>query len=255
MSQLLSGAGSGQTKPSAIYAPGNPSLWLRADTITGITTGSGISSWINIAGSGGNNAVQTTVGEQPLLQTTGSRKVLEFTSASSQYLRCSTSVFSSKDNRAMWAVFNSISDGVNAVNCICGASSGDNANTWFMIQTRTNGGSSGAPYLAGYAADVGGANFTTEWICGGAIFNKATSVASLRKNGSLINSTLVAYNTVNTDFLIGRGLAAGIPEFHSGNIGEILVYGGILPTTAQMEDIERELCNRWGIVFTTSAST
>ena len=238
-----------------IYAPGNPSLWFRADTITGISTGTGISTWVNLAGSGGNNAAQSTVGERPVLQTTGGRQVLEFTSASSQFLRCSTSVFSSKDTRAMWAVYRVVSTAVNQVNGICGASSGDNANTWFMMQSRTNAASSGNPYFAGYANDLGGADYTTAWILGGITLSSASSAVTLRKNGSLINSTIKAtLNTVDTDFLIGRGLAAGIPEFLGGKIGEILVYR-VIPTTAQIEDIERELCARWGITFTTAATT
>ena len=251
---MLRGVGGGQTEIGAVYAPGNPSLWLRADTITGVTTGTGISTWVNLAGSGGNNAVQSTAGERPVLQTTGGRQALEFTSASSQFLRCSTSVFSSKDSRAMWAAYRVASTAANQVNAICGATSGDVANVWFQMQSRTNAGSSGNPFLAGYANDLGGANYTTAWVVGGVTFSSASSVATLRKNGSLINSTLTAnINTVDTDFVIGRSIAAA-PEFLGGKIGEILVYR-LLPTTAQMEAIERELCLRWGITFTTAATT
>jgi hypothetical protein len=154
----------------------------------------------------------------------------------------------------MWAVYRTVSTAANQVNAICGATSGDVANVWFQMQNRTNAGSSGSPFFAGYANDLGGADHTTAWLVGGVTFSSVSSAVTLRKNGSLINSTVKAgIDTVNTDFVIGRSIAAA-PEFLGGKIGEILVYR-LLPTTAQMENIERELCARWGITFTTAATT
>ena len=252
---LLLAVHGGESSVGAILAPGNPALWFRADTIVG-TTGVGLATWTNIGGSGGNNAAQTTVSERPVLQgnVQNGKQALQFTSESSQFLRCSTSVFSSKGTRHIFAAFAGAASGVNQVNSIAGQTSGDVANVWFQMQSRTNIGSSGTPYLAGYGNDLGGTDFTTEWAIGYIGFSSVTSRAELWKNGSKISSgEKGTLNTIDSDFAIGTAFAAA-REYHGGYIGEVLVYTLAL-TSAQIEAIFEEMCDRWGITYTTAATT
>ena len=251
---MLRGVGSVRSEQTVITTIPNLALWLRANDISGFSSGTGVSLWRDRSGNN-NDSSNSTSGERPLYQTNvqNGLPALQFTSASSQHLVGTTNLGSSKDSRTFFAVFQheSANDGSNAAGII-GQTSGGNAGAWFAMQSRAVTGSSGTPYFAGYGADVGGSTFTTAWTVGTITYSSASSVATVRRSGSERGTGLVAINTPVAPYRVGINSSdtSTLMERFNGFIGEVVCYTTIL-SSAQLEAVERELGAKWGITITT----
>jgi hypothetical protein len=222
-------------------------LWLKADAITGLADGAGVSTWSDSSGLG-NDAVNAVAGLQPTYQTNevtglpcvrfdGTDDRLDITNANMlaasnnaagftafAYVNLSTPSFASRD-------IYSISNGVD----------GTAARIKFGQRAATLGewSMSGRRLDADVAQNLVGNQTQTGWQLLTFVSDWANDDAFIYRDGNLEASTttwLTAGNTSATNALachVGSAPSAG-SEFWIGDIAELVVYDNAVSTTDRL---------------------
>jgi hypothetical protein len=238
--------GGGVIQPASL--PGLQ-LWLKADAITGLSDGAGVSSWVDSSGLG-RNAVQVTGADQPLYkvnQLHGLPGVVS--SGSPKYLSVSSLPLSTF---TAFVVFQASANGIiyeQSSNSNKGANAGSAIYTTTAFSINAARGVNGANASAkDYVSNWGSDNVAKR---AAQSFDGTHAGHTLTVNGGSVS--LTTYSTSNQDpgtstvtdtlFLMAR---AGTSLFLPGTLYEIIFYSPVL-SPAQQASIDRYLKNKWAL--------
>lgn len=222
-------------------------LWLAADRgINGVGDGARITTWADQSGQG-NDATQS--GDPRPLYQTGRLNGLpgvEFDGVDAS-MALAGSLFSGDANVTIAIVYD---DNDALTNPHAGSLAGQAVDavggTWFMIQSRLQAGATGAPYFAGFSADVTSAapDANPHY---GIVTHDGTNILC-RLDGSQVGSGTPTLNTTADEFLLGHSRASDPTEgeFLTGDIYEVIVCTSTL-AGADLTQLESYLSTKWGL--------
>jgi len=219
---------------------GGLQLWLRADKISGKVDNDPITTWFDLSGNG-NDAAETT--NPPTYKTNilNGKPAVRF-DGTSDILTLSTSLFSGDVNITFAAVYKDI-DALTKphTGSIMGQSVGTVTGTWFMAQSRFQTGATGAPYFAGYGADITSAapDVNPHY----ALLTHDQTTVITRLDGTQVGTGDRNLNTTANNFRLAHSKAG---EYLQGDIYEVLVWTIVL-NSDQLTKTETYLASGWGL--------
>lgn len=186
-------------------------------------------TWYDQSGLG-QNATQATTANQPNLNLTGfgGHPAVAF-DFSNDFLNI-PAIWSGGQTRSFVAVYKLLT--ATGTLPVFGQTGAAGSLTWFQLYSRT-AGATGHPYLAVYAGDLTDNTTpdTTDGLVASGTYDGTT--LKLRRNGTEIDSGVVALNTTTTTCLIGKD---GDGAVFSGFISEIIVPDtSATPTTLEAD--------------------
>ncbi len=243
---------------SALKGPANVTdnlkLWLKANS--GVTGTSPVSAW---ADQSGNGFSATAPGNAPVLLSNqlNYNPVVDFTSASSQYLQINNGIMGASPYTNAWIYAVSKADIVQQQTTFFETLAGgeyfsallpwSNANTYFDFGNAGGGGR----INGGWGASI---NNYYVWTLGSGASAAATPNGTnkiISRDGSVIlsnnsNDASIAGN--NQNFLIGAGYSNGLGTSNpfDGKLAELIIYTGI-PTPLEQEKIQSYLSLKYGL--------
>jgi hypothetical protein len=234
-------------------------LWLDAADLSVVTIATGVSQWRDKSGNA-NNLTQSTTGAQP----THTSSLITF--ESNKYLNIPTAVL---NNLPTWSVFFVINP-ISSSNWIL-AKQRDGVNTYNILSMtyNTNSGGGGQTGSTGFLY-WRSLNNAGQLVSTAAITTSTLQILNLTydgtnlyfyKNGILEKTTAGTFaipnDTSPSAYTMGAWIQ-GVTIINSGvtnfSLGEMLVYNTGL-TTAQRQQIEWYLVNKWGLFSTSPVST
>lgn len=237
---LINTAGTAQTLdfilPVSLSSPlaiSGCNLWLRADSISGLTDGESVSNWPDGSGQG-NHAAQSTVLDQPVFKTNvlAGRAVVRFNGVN-EYLELP--LVEASTNHTFVFVYSHTPTGVSS-NYLFDAQSGrlrlDVADQGLPASVRWNDGS-----WHNIGDAVQGSQILS-WLFSGT-------------NGQVFrNSSILGSDTYDPTDIGGRVTIGatnnGNSSFFAGDIAEVLYYNRAL-TALERQQVEQYLSNRYSI--------
>jgi hypothetical protein len=210
-------------------------LWLRADSITGLSDNALVSSWPDSSGQG-NHATQDTKNDRPAYQTSviNANPAIRFDGING-FLELPLSE-PSTDHTFFFVYEHTLAGGGN--NYLFDAQQGrlalDAASSGAPRWVRWDDGSQHeiAPALPGWQI--------LTWVFSG-------TTGEVFRNGSSLGTDTYAPKSIGGDVALGANYRGSASSFR-GDIAEVLYYNRALPA-AQREQIERYLSNRYSIPF------
>lgn len=255
---------------TALWTPASlsvaPKIWLNDDSTVTDAGGGACSQWNDISGNG-HNFSQPTSGNRPSIIASGlnGRRVIRF-NGTSGFMQSGTGgvldIF--KNVAAAWAISalvkttdvtedrrfvfmsaTNVGSGAGRFDYAAGFPAAGGANKPYTFGVRTDGGvSQGA---TGSAARTGAYMYL-----GACDF--AAGSAAIHIDGSLDASSSGLWtgggNTSNTSAAVAHKLGCNLPGttgFYDGDIGEIIVGAGSLPTAGEIDKLFGYLAHRWGL--------
>jgi hypothetical protein len=216
-----------------------------------LSNGDPITSLLNTGTAAGGNL--TAPGDDPVFAAVALNGLGVMTLTGTEYLSTSGALFSGTGSRTMLAVAKA-TDSTGRIDAICGQGVGSTPGSWFSLQSR-EGFVTGAPYFAGYAADVAGSDpVAATWAVYGARWD-GTTLSVWRDGAISATGTPTLTGTVDSPFMIGAiNVAEGDPlwAFFIGQISEVKVSLTAL-TDTQMVTESRVLMDKYAINPTVGA--
>jgi hypothetical protein len=242
---IVKGSTSTGSSPATITT--NLALWLKADAITGTSSGGSLATWLD-SSAAGNNATQATSGTQPTYITNqiNGYPIVRFNGAQNMAISLAALVSSS------YTIIVVEARAASGTQYLLGS----NSNTPYSVMNENIqfGYRAGTTFtLAQYSNDLNAtiSDYSTKTFnidegtldtsVGHTIYQNGTSIAS--------NSNVTPATVLNAPEIGG---AAGGGAFN-GDIAEIIIYSTIL-TTAQRQNIEMYLGNKYGITTAAASS-
>lgn len=228
----------------------NFKLWLKANT--GVTGTSTVTGWADQSGNGFN---ATSPGNAPQLLTNqlNFNPVIDFTSASTQYMQITNGIMGASAYTNAWVYVVSKAD-INQnqtvfFEALAGGESFDGLLPW-STTAYYDFGNNGAGRVSG--AWGGSFNNYNIWTLGSGATAASTPNGTnkiISRDGAVIlsnnnNDATIAGN--NQNFLIGTGYNSGLNNPFDGKIAEIIIYNGI-PSPLEQEKIQSYLAIKYGI--------
>lgn len=240
---------------SALKGPANVTnnlkLWLKANA--GVTGATPISAWSDQAG---NGYTASAPGSAPQLLTSqlNFNPVIDFTSASSQYLQINGGIFGASTYNDTWTYVVHKADAIQTNTIFYENTSGgerfstllpwSDANIYFDFANGGTGRLSGA-----WGGSINSYNMWTLGSSTGLITPNGTRKA-ISRDGLVIlsNNNSDGATGNNQPFLIGGGYATGLGTSSSfdGKVAEMIVYTGV-PSELEQEKIQSYLAVKYGI--------
>jgi len=231
----------------------NIAAWYHADGITGLASGTTITTWLDDSW-GQRNHVGTAwdmsvnvAGHGPAwtANVLNGQPAVYF--ASSQWLMNATPMWSGNQPRTIVALYTAGS--VEGVDPIYGQCGGSAVGSWFMMQSRDTG-ATGDPYFCGYANDVSGATGQSGfWRYGTIVYDGA--IMTTYANGGVYGGPYSkSLNTTASSMFMGadwQGIATApeetAPQLY---IFEVIVFNEAL-SDASREEVEGYLVTKYGL--------
>ena len=240
--------------------PGNVStnlrLWLRADQ--GVAGTSPVTGWTDQS-TIGNNAVVAANGPDLLTDQINGNPALDFNSSNAEHLQVTNGILGTNTYNDAWVYYVSRAD-AQQNNTIFNENLAGNEyfaslNPWSNGQSYIQLGNSQTGGGGGRLNGNGGAaiNAVDIWSLG--VSSNATSTPNgthkgIFKNGSLVLSNNTFDPTVvgsNQNFYIGGRWTGANSTYLDGQIAELIVYTGGIPTPLDQEKIQSYLAIKYGV--------
>ncbi len=245
---------------SALKGPANVTdnlkLWLKANT--GVTGGpTPITGWNDQSGNGYNATVPAN-GPQLLTNQVNFNPVLDFTSASQQYLQINGGIMGSSSYNNTWTYVVSKTDIIqNQTTFFEALSGGETFNAlmpWGNSNIYLDYGNGAGRLNGAWGGSVNSYNFWTLGASNTAVTPNGTQ-RTISRDGAVILSN--ANNDTGTGnnqpFFIGGGYNTGVGTANpfDGKIAEMIIYTGV-PTELEQEQIQSYLAVKYGITKTSA---
>jgi len=225
-------------------------LWLRADTITGLTDGQALTTWLDESGNV-NNATQGTEANKPLYKTNiqNGRPVVRFDGADDvMTANSAASLFHGNDTPI--SVFFVASTADNAANkCVFngGYSAGQTYFHWFGFDSAEVLRVDRREELSTDQVASGGAA-VSGFVCASFVF-PGTTMSIWRNAQVVVNAAAFDTPTLGTNvdrIGIGALVRNATAIYLPGDIAEILIYNTAL-STANRQAVEAYLNAKWAV--------
>ena len=202
-----------------------------ASLLTFCGAGNGfVTTWYDQSGNS-RNATNTIALQQPQIVSSGvvlltnGKPSIKFNNANSNNLLYNSNLFLGANSRTILSVYKPNNSSGTFSYGIFGQSGSTNAGSWTVLQSRTQF-VTGDPYFAGYSADLGNGLSTPNTSQKLAQFNYNGTTGYLYKNNSLLTSSNITLNALNTgQIYIGTSFSGTAQEYALADIQECIAWG------------------------------
>jgi hypothetical protein len=221
-------------------------VWLRAESLTGLSDGDALGTWTDLSGNG-NDAVQATAGAKPLYKASvlNNHAVIRFDGLNDA-MKTAAGIMGTTAARSLFVVYRQTRLN-NTAGALAGEGTVNAAGVEFYIQDR-NDVPGWAPLLLTQAANLasGYPGQIVNWkIVAASWAGGVSGVAQLFVGANFVNSAAQTLTIATDGLRIGYDASS---DFHEGDIAEVIYYDTQLSITDTMK-VVWYLSHQYGIRY------